>query len=359
MTTEPLALLKELSTAVGISGYERPIRELVRERFAPYVDEFFDDPLGSLTMIKRGEQDDGPGPRRKIMLAAHIDEIGGMVTQVERGFIHFTKVGGLDRRLLLGQEVTVFGRQRYHGVIASIPPHFSQADRSRYPELETYQIDLGLPAETVAKTVRTGDLVAMRKRPVEMMGGLLSGKAIDDRAAVVSVYICLQELARLNHAWDVYAVATSQEEVGLKGAMTSAYRLSPDIAIAIDVTHAAAPGVADGFEVALNKGPAIAQGANLHPAMVQGLRDTAAALEMGLQTEIEPAATGTDAWAIQISRDGIPTGLISIPLRYMHSAIETVSPKDVARVGRLMAYFIAGLNEAFIDTLIPKDGLED
>jgi putative aminopeptidase FrvX len=359
MTIELVDLLKELSAAVGISGYEQTIRDILRRHYAPYVDEFVDDPLGSLTMIKRGQQTNGNTPRRKIMLAAHTDEIGAMVIKIDRGFIHFTSVGGLDKRLLLGQEVTVFGRQVYHGVIASRPPHFASEDRDKYPDISDYQIDLGLPSEVVAENVRVGDLIALKKTPQELMGGLITGKAMDDRASVAAIYICLKELSRLTHNWDVYAVATSQEEVGLKGAFTSAYRINPDAAIAIDVTFADAPGIVNEHEVSLSKGPVIGVGANVHPVMGKRLQETAAALEMSVQAEYYPAGTGTDAWAIQISQSGIPTGLISVPLRYMHSPIETASVKDVERVGRLMAYFIADLTEAFINDLTPKEGLED
>jgi endoglucanase len=145
----------------------------------------------------------------------------------------------------------------------------------------------------------------------------------------------------------------------LKGAKTSAYRLNPDAAIAIDVTFGNAPGVADGHGLNLGKGPVLTRGANLHPVLYQKLKETAATLEMEVQTEYEPAQTGTDAWAIQISQNGIPTALISIPLRYMHSPVEVVSLKDIERVGRLMAYCIADLTEDLIAELTPKDGLED
>jgi endoglucanase len=358
MASDLLDLLTELTTAVGVSGYEHAITDILRERCAPYVDAFSSDPLNNLIMFKRGSQPGEGDARRKIMLAAHTDEIGGMVIRIDRGFLHFTSVGGLDRRLLMGQEVTVLGRQPLSGIIASRPPHFTE-NRDQYPEMEEYQIDLGLPPEVVAENVRVGDLIAMKREPVELLGGLLTGKAMDDRASVASLYVCLKELDRLQHGWDVYAVATSQEEVGLKGAKTSAYRLNPDLAIAIDVTFGDAPGVADGFDLSLNKGPVLTRGANLHPVLYKKLKGTADRLEMDVQTEFEAGATGTDAWAIQISRDGIPTALISIPLRYMHSPVETVSLKDVERVGRLMAYFIADLTNEVIDELTPKDGLED
>ncbi|MEM7034698.1 MAG: M42 family peptidase [Chloroflexota bacterium] len=358
MNQDHIDLLTELSNAVGIPGHEQNIRTILRNRCAAYVDEFQDDPLGNLTMIKLG-QGSSEKPRHKIMLAAHTDEIGGIVLKIDRGFIHFTNVGGLNPQLLLGQEVTVFGRQTYHGVIASKPPHFANMDRNRYPDLETYQIDLGLPAKTIAENVRVGDVVAMKQSATTLMGNTLTGKAFDDRASVVAVVICLAELTRLHHDWDVYAVATSREEVGLHGAITSAYRINPDVAIAIDVTFADSPGISDGHGVSLGKGPVITQGANIHPIVCKTLRETASSLEMNVQSEFEAARTGTDAWAIQTSQDGIPTGLIGLPLRYMHSTVETINSKDIERAGRLMAHFIANLNEDFVSDLIPQDGLED
>lgn len=359
MTQEVLDLLKALSTTPGVSGYEQAICDLLRERYAPYVDEFSQDSMSSLTMLKRGQPVDGV-PRRSIMLSAHMDEVGAMVTDIDRGFLHFTPVGSLDGRLVLGQEVTVFGRDQtpFHGIIASRPPHFTDQDRNKYPDMATYQIDLGLSDDIVTQKIRVGDLITYRKSPLELLDNLVSGKAFDDRVSIVSLYVCLKILSRLQHHWDVYAVASSQEEVGLKGAQTSAYRLNPDVAIAIDVTFAKVPVVASNHDIELGKGPVLSIGANIHPVMAQHLQETAADLEMNIQIEPEPAATGTDAWAIQTARDGIPTALLGIPIRYMHSPIETVSLKDIERVGRLMAYFIADLSEDFIDDLIPKDGLD-
>jgi endoglucanase len=355
--SETLAnLLKELSRAIGVSGYEHAVRDLLRARYAPYVDELSEDKIGNLTMIKRGK---GIDPRRKIMLAAHMDEIGAMVTEIDRGFLHFTNVGRVDTRILMGQEVVVFGRQTYHGVIASRPPHFTGEDRSKFPDIGEYQIDLGLPPEVVAKNVRVGDVVAIKKTPTDLLDGLVSGKALDNRASVAALYVCLHELARLSHRWDVYAVASCQEETNYTGAMTSAYYIDPDVALAIDTTFANIPGVVDDNPADLNKGPALGIGANFHPALIERLQETATELEMDWQIEPLPANSSSDAWAIQTSRDGIPTALLSIPLRYMHSPVEVVCLKDVVRTGRLVAHFIAGLTEDFVNDLIPKDGLED
>ncbi|MFQ5578381.1 MAG: M20/M25/M40 family metallo-hydrolase [Anaerolineae bacterium] len=359
MTHELTALLKDLSAAVGVSGYEQAIIDLLRARYAPYVDKFETDKMGNLLMFKRGAPPGDSAPRRTVMLAAHIDEIGAMVTQIDRGFLNITAVGGLDARMLLGQEVVVFGRQTYHGLIASRPPHFRGEDRSKVPPLSALQVDLGLDPETVAQNVRVGDVVAIKKSPVELLDGLLGGKAFDNRASVAALYVCLKELSRLAHQWDVVAVASCQEEVNGAGAATVAYRLKPDVAVAVDMTFADVPGVDEGNPTQLNKGPAPAIGANIHPVILKQLQDTAKTLEMPLQLEPLPANSGTDAWAMQTSHNGIPTALLSIPLRYMHAPVETISVNDVARAGRLLAHFIAGLSDDFAARLIPTDGLED
>lgn len=353
-------LLTRLSQAYGVSGYEHNIRDILREYCQPFVDRFEDDALGNLMMVKKGSVA-ADEPRYKIMLAAHTDEIGGMVTKIDRGILYFTRVGGLDHRQLFGQEVTVFGRngREFHGVVASRPPHFATEDRNTFPQIEEYQIDLGLPAAEVEANIRVGDWFACRKEPQTLLGDRMSGKAMDDRASVVAVVVCLEHLSRMQHQWDVYAVASSQEEVGVRGATTSAYHINPDAAIAIDVTFARVPGVAPGHDTELGKGPAMAVGANLHPGMCAALRETAAKLEINLQIEAIPGQTGTDAWAIQTARDGVPTALLGLPLRYMHSAIETVHLKDIERTGRLMAQFIADLDADFIAKLTPSEGLED
>jgi endoglucanase len=161
------------------------------------------------------------------------------------------------------------------------------------------------------------------------------------------------------HTWDVYAVATVQEEVGVKGAITSAFGLEPDIGMAIDVTWAKQPGAADEYTSELGKGPAIGCGPNFHPKLLDALIETARSLEMGYHLEPSTRPPGTDAAAIQISREGIPTGLISIPVRNMHTPVETVAVKDVQRVGRLLAAFVSGLDGDFLDSLAWDLGLDD
>jgi putative aminopeptidase FrvX len=199
----------------------------------------------------------------------------------------------------------------------------------------------------------------MNRDLIELEGGLVSGKALDNRASVVAAVVCLEELTRARHLWDVYAVATAQEEVGLKGAITSTYGLQPDLGIAVDVTFARQPGTPDERTFELGKGPTIGYGPNFHPKLHEAVVETAKALEMSYHLQATTYAPGTDARAIQISREGVPCALISIPERNMHTPVETVSAKDVERAGRLIAAFITRLDEDFMDSLTWDLGLDD
>ena len=342
-------LLKRLSEASGVSGYEHQVRDIVREEFGQYADEIRIDVLGNVIALKRGT-DSEPRPAR--MLATHMDEIGLIVSELEEGFIHFQQVGGYDDRVLLGQEVVVHGRRDLPGIIGARPPHLLPRDERDKPiPYDKLLIDVGLAPEEVARLVRVGDLITMNRELIELKGDLVAGKALDDRASVAAAAVCLEELTRVRHHWDVYAVATVQEEVGLKGAVTSAFGLQPDVGIAIDVTWAKQPGTLDEYTYDLGKGPTIGCGPNFHPKLQEALVKAAKALEMSYHLEPATRPAGTDAAAMQISRQGIPVALISIPQRNMHTPVETISVKDVERVGRLLAAFISRLDGDFLDSL--------
>ncbi len=354
---ELVPFLKALSEASGVSGYEDEVRRIVQEKFAALADEVRVDAMGNVIALKRGA---GPEPRRRIMLAGHMDEIGLIVTALDKGFLRFTQVGGFDVRTLMGQEVlvhgTIGGRKGWPGIIGCRPPHvLSEQERSKPMPMDQLFIDLGLTQDELEKVVRVGDLITIRRPFLELQNGMVCGKAFDDRAAVTCIAECLDLLQGLRHEWDLYAVATVQEEVGLRGAITSAYGVAPDVGIAIDVGFGRQPGVPDGIAIDLNKGPALCMGPNMHPVVFEKMKLTAVEQEIPFQVEVsERGQTGTDAGAIQVTREGIPTGLLSIPLRSMHTPIETLSIKDVARTGRLLAHFIAGLDEAFIDDMAWK-----
>jgi putative aminopeptidase FrvX len=341
--------LQSLSEASGVSGYEDQVREIVQTAFAPLADEVRSDAMGNLIALKRGSASE---PRRRIMLAGHMDEIGLIVTMLERQFVRFATVGGFDQRTLLGQEVVVHGREDLPGIIGSRPPHVLSEDERKKPvSIEELFIDVGLTEAELKKQVRVGDLITIWRPFVELRNELVSGKAFDDRAAVAAIGVCLDTLTGLRHEWDVFGVATVQEEVGLRGALTSTYGIAPDVGIAIDVGFGNQPGVSEEYSLEIGKGPALAIGPNIHPALYRGLKRTAEEYEIPIQVEVAPRGTGTDANAMQVTREGIPTALLSIPLRNMHTPIETLSVKDLVRTGRLLAYFIAGLTEHSMEEL--------
>lgn len=220
-------------------------------------------------------------------------------------------MGGFDPRVLLGQEVVVHGKRDLPGIIGSRPPHvLPPEEREKTIPMDKLFIDVGLPPDEVTALVRVGDLVTVRRELTPLQGDFVAGKAFDDRTAVVAIAACLEQLAGMRHAWDVYAVGTSQEEVGLRGAITSAYGLAPDVGIAIDVTFGDQPGIPAADTVEMNKGPALVYGPNIHPVLYEALVETAKSLELPYQVEPAPGRTGTDAWAIQVTRSGIPTALI-------------------------------------------------
>lgn len=342
--------LKSLVEAHAPSGHEGAVRDILRESWAGLVDTFEQDRLGSLIGIKPATHP--VSPPRKIMLAAHMDEIGMLVRDVVDGFIFIQRLAGMDNRILPSQPVLVLAREPLPGIVAAVRPHLLNAEqRRKYQTFDELVIDVGLPAEQVAALVRVGDLVTVDVPMTELQNGRVMGKALDDRACVAALTTCLHQLQRLNHRWDVYAAATVQEENGLYGARTAAHHIQPDIAIALDVTFAPQPGVNGDETCEMGAGPALGIGANFHPRLVEKIKETASREEIKLQDDVIPGNSGTDAWSIQVSLEGIPTALLEVPLRNMHSPVETIELKDVERLGRLLALFIADLDADFLAAL--------
>lgn len=356
---ETASLLRELTEARGPSGYEAEVRAIVRKRFEQHADEIRVDSVGNLIALRKGECRNRPGGMRpSVMLAGHMDEIALMVAQIEKGFLRVAQIGGFDPRVLFGQEVIVHGTRELPGLVVSVPPHFTDAaEREKTVPLEKLFVDVGLPPEEVDTAVRVGDVVTLRGRWMPLAGGYAACKAMDDRAAVAVIVLCLEELSRRRHDWDVYAVATVQEEVGGVGAIAGAFSIQPTIAIAIDVTFGMQPGLTPAETVKMDAGPSIALGPNFHPLIHDRLVSTAKAMELPYQVEAIAGASGTDAWGIQVSRAGVPCGLLSIPVRSMHTPVETVCLRDVERTAKLLAEFICRLEPGFADTLVTRDAL--
>jgi putative aminopeptidase FrvX len=341
--------LLRLCEVPGPSADEDAVAAFVRSQARDLADAFATDAVGNLTLVRRGADEQGA----RVMLAAHMDEISLLVQRVDdHGFIRLSAAGGFDPRTLLGQEVVVHGRQQLHGVIGAKPPHLtSPAERKKAVPLKDLFVDFGMPADRVRELVRVGDRITLHRETRALAGERISGKAMDDRASVVAVLLCLEELARLQVRAHTYAVATVQEEIGCKGARVAAHGLCPDLAIAIDVCHGDSPGVPDDRTFKLGEGPVLTCGPHIHPKLFERLQSVARRENIAVQVEYEPGATSTDADPIAIAQEGIPTALVSIPLRYMHTSVETVDLGDVRRAGVLIARFIASIDSALVEGL--------
>ena len=349
------AILRRLTDAPGIPGHEAPVRAIIEDEMRPLVDEMRVDALGSLVGLKRATQRpaaDSAMPR--IMLAAHMDQIGFMVSgHAGGGFLRLTPVGGIDGRTVAGQEVTVHAAEGpLPGVIATRPPHRLPGDqRGKVIDLVDLFVDVGLTEAEARARIAVGDPMTFRRSMVELHNGRVAGKAMDNRASVACLLVTLHLLQSYPHTWDVYAVATVQEEVGLRGAMTSTFHIMPHVGIAIDVGFGQQPGTPDDQTFPLGQGPSIGFGPNIHPRVHDRIMAAAQQYEIPVHFEPMPGSSGTDAIAIQVAQSGVATAVISLPTRYMHSPAETLATRDVERAARLLALFIGELDEAFLTSL--------
>jgi endoglucanase len=305
--------------------------------------------MGSLHGLKQGTLGESTS---SILLAAHMDAIGLMVTEIIDGFLRVTSMGGLDPRVLPGQSVIIHGREALQGVIVQPPAHTLPEGKGKgVIELKYLLVDTGLPKQDVSRLVRPGDLISFGQKPIELNEQLIAGHSLDNRAALAAVTICLDELQTRGHQWDLIAAATVQEEETMVGALTSAFELKPDVAIAVDVTWARDSGLPKHQTFPLGDGPTNGLGPNVHPKVQEALKNAAESAEIPLTTEYMARHSGTDAYAMQIAGEGVPTGVICIPLKSMHTPVEMVSMKDIRRAGRLLAEFVAALGPDFTENL--------
>jgi putative aminopeptidase FrvX len=332
-------LLKKLSNAPGVSGFENEVRDLMTGELNEYVDEISVDNMGNLIAIKKGD----PG-NKKVMLAAHMDEIGLMVRFIDKkGFIKFSKIGGINDQMLLNQTVYIqTAKGNVTGVIGSKPPHkMKAAERKKILEFEDMFIDIGASSkEEALKRVNIGDPVIIQQEFKELDNRLVMGKALDNR---VGCAILIEVLKQVDCEATLYGVGTVQEEVGLKGAKTSAFGINPDMALALDVTISGDhPGIKEEEAPAqAGKGPAIiltdASGRGLitHPQVKELLISTAEEERIPYQLEVSDGGT-TDATSIHLTREGIPTGVISPASRYIHTPVSVVNLDDVENAVKLI-----------------------
>jgi putative aminopeptidase FrvX len=336
-------VLAELLAARGPSGYESAPAE-VWLRAASAFAQVSTDVLGTPLARVAPKHGYDASPRR-LLVMGHIDEIGLIVTHIDdEGYLWFRGVGGWDTQVLVGQRVvldTLNGPVR--GVVGKKPIHLQrEEDRKKVPEMRDMHIDIGArDGEQARELVRIGDAAVIDAEPVELPNGRLTARALDNRLGSFVALEAARLVAEAGGAqWELAAVAAAQEEITFGGSRTSAFALQPDAAIVVDVTHATdAPGidVKEACKHELGSGAVITRGSTLHPALVELLCETAEAEKIPFTLEASARATGTDADAVHISRGGIPTGLVSIPLRYRHSPVELVQLDDVLACARLIA----------------------
>ena len=340
-----MELLKELCEAHGAPGFEDNIRAIFRREIEPFVDRIEVDGIGNCIAIKEGK----PGSP-KVMLAGHLDEIGFVVKHIDdNGFLRLSPLGGFDPKTLIAKRVLVntsHGEQ-ITGMIGCKPIHImTPEDRQKMPTVPQLFVDVSLTADEAREKIEIGDPVTL-KQNFETHGSRCTGKSLDNR---VSIYTLIESVKRFsNENVSVYAVATTQEEVGLRGAMTASHRIEPDCGVAIDVTLACdIPGATDHEQIsALGKGVAIKihdSSSISNPKMVRAMRSFAREKEIPFQMEILTAG-GTDAGGIQRGGSAVPAITLSVPCRYVHSVVETIDSVDLEATVALLTEFLNNAHE--------------
>ena len=358
MNKQDRKYLKRLLETPSATGTEQRIAEVVRQRMEPVASRVETDVMGSVHA-----QLDGTGAGPSLMLAAHMDEIGLMVVHIsDDGFLSVAAVGGVDAAILPGLRVDVHAsgaQEPLRGVVGRKPIHLiSAGERDKVTPISDLVIDLGLPAKKVKRLVKVGDVITFGvgfERFGKHMG---VSRAFDDKCGVWVITRVLEELAAAGGMAGTFTAAcTVQEEIGTRGAITSAFGVNPDVAVAFDVTHATDyPGISHAKfgDIRCGDGPVIGRGPNVNPLVFERLVAAAEKAGVPYQVEALPGHSGTDAWPIQVSRGGIPTGLVSVPLRYMHTPTEVICLDDLDATVELFVQFAKDLSAdaSFIPSIV-------
>ncbi len=324
-------LLKKLTGAVAVSGAEENIVDLLKEILAPYG-EVYSDSLNNVYCTF--------GEGYHFLLDAHLDEIGLIVTDITQdGFLKVSKCGGIDSRMLLGYEVSVWGRREINGVISTLPPHLQKADDDKkVPDINEIRIDTGLSCDVLKEIVSPGDRVTFKRNFTPLLGSQISSSCLDDRAGIAAILMSLDELKKL--PCRITVLFSSQEELGTRGAKIGPYSKKIDEAIAVDVSFAYTPNCKKSECGAIGKGAMIGFSPILDKSISHTFVSVAEKYNIPYQREIMSASTGTNADVISLSEGGIKTALISIPEKYMHQPVEVADTVDIESVSRLICAYI-------------------
>lgn len=345
MREESLKFLKELVEAPSPSGFEGPAQRVWRAEVEQYADAVRTDVHGNAIAVKNG----GGAPR--LMLAGHCDELGFIVRYIDdEGYLSFATIGGFDMNTIPARRVVVHTENGpVFGVIGKKAVHtMDEEDRKKTPKAHELWIDIGAnDKEEAASLVAVGDPVTYTDGFELLRNDLAAARGFDDKMGSFVVAEAMRLASEQTLGAALFSVSTVQEEIGLRGARTSTFGIDPQVGIAVDVTHATdSPGMNKKREgdLKIGGGPVITRGANINPVVAKLLVDTAREESIPYQIEAEPGGTGTDANAMQITRAGVATGLVSVPLRYMHTPVETLSLEDLDNTAKLLAAFAARLD---------------
>ena len=348
MNEDQLELLKEILSAPSPSGNETAVRKIIKREFQKFCADVQVDVMGNV-IARLNEDDKG----LVVALDAHMDQVGLQITYIDdKGFIYFTNIGGIDAHMTAGQRVTIWSKDGpIKGVVGRKPIHkLESSERKKVVPLEKQFIDIGgKNKEEVEKYVEPGDTVTFSAQP-ELLGisdDLITSHGLDDRVGVFAIIQAMQQLSKRDLNVTVYATISTQEELGLRGAAIATYRVNPDAALAVDVSHAVDyPGMSPKKNYAddkLKQGPIIFRGAGMAPKVVEILHQVAAEKDIGYQKGSTPLAP-TNSRRIQLTRKGVAVGAVGIPNRYMHSPSEVVALSDVLKCSQLLVEFVSALN---------------
>ncbi len=328
-------IMDELSRCDAPSGFEAPaISETAGRLLAKYMDEVRVDVLGNTVGVKRCGRENA----KKLLLDAHVDEIGFIITGYEEGFLKFSAIGGIDLRTLPASEVKILTEPPVYGVIDTMPPHVLKAgEMDSAIDINDLFIDVGMTAEEAAEKIPLGTAAVYNSQIRKIGGRRLCGKALDDRSCFAVILRALEIMGDSPLDADLYVMASAQEEVGVRGAAAGAFAIAPDYAIVLDVGHAEVPGAPKEKTVKMGGGGAIGIGPNMNRKFTDYIRKTAEENGIPYQLEVIAGMSGTNARAIQTARDGAATALISLPLKYMHTPVEIVDTDDCENCARLLS----------------------
>lgn len=335
-------MLEKLLQTASPSGYEHAIIQRIKNYVTSYVDVVYEDALGNLICRKKCAQSQSSPT---IMFVAHADEVGLMVSYIEEsGYIRFTKIGGVDLKLLSGRHVKIIHDEfEVPGVIGAVPIHMKHNSKDVDIDESDLWIDIGiLGKENVEKHVSIGDSIVIDSSFAKLPNNLISSRGCDNKAGIVSLLKVLEIIQDVTCCCDIVVVFSVQEEIGLRGARIASYAMAPDICVAVDVTHATDyPSInkAKYGDVRIGGGPVIPFGSDLTPLLQKKLQQISQSLDINYQQVALSGNSGTDINAAQISRSGCATGLISIPCRYMHTPVEIVSLDDIEKVAKILSEF--------------------